>query len=107
MSNNRIEEITSMKDLYRELGNDKDHLIVLKLYFSFCGACLKVMPVFTKATEKYSDRIRFMQADVDDVDGLAEHFDLTNVPTFVSIYKQEVRSRPSKFPCITHLINID
>ncbi|WVZ49360.1 hypothetical protein U9M48_000727 [Paspalum notatum var. saurae] len=65
---------------------DPDKLVVVQFSAEWCPASRKMAPVFSDFAKKFRDAV-FLKVDVDadDMDTIAEEFDVEGVPTFVFI----------------------
>lgn len=76
-------EIRTWKDLESYLaGIDKDSLVVLDCYASWCGPCKSIAPFYSKLSERYTD-VHFLKANIEKVDGISDEFEVTSMPTFI------------------------
>lgn len=53
----------------------------------WCGPCKMLAPVLEAVSEQYKDKVAFYNVDVDDNPGLAEKFEITNIPALVLLKK--------------------
>ena len=85
-------EINSMDEFYHQLAAAKDRLTVVYFYYSYCGSCLQVLPKWKEVVRSHAG-ISFLKVEVKDVVKVVEVFELTQVPTFVALLKQEEINR--------------
>ena len=86
-----VKEIENMKDLYKEL-DDTEEPVILYCYYSFCVACIEGMPGFLKLAESMPNA-KFLKAEVEDVKGIADYFYITHIPTIIAIKDQGEKDR--------------
>ncbi|KAF1965267.1 Cop c 2-like protein [Bimuria novae-zelandiae CBS 107.79] len=78
---------------------DKDTLIVLDCFATWCGPCKMIAPQVVKFSDKYPDA-RFYKIDVDEVPDVAQELGIRAMPTFVLFkngerYKEVVGANPN------------
>lgn len=72
----------------------KNKFILIKASATWCNPCKKIEIPFSKLVdEKLDDNIKVMYVDVDDDDDISTLFNITKLPTFVSIVKGKVVSK--------------
>eukprot|EP00072_Mus_musculus_P055811 XP_006538264.1 PREDICTED: thioredoxin domain-containing protein 8 isoform X1 [Mus musculus] len=74
----RIKNMSELKELFSDAGNK---LVVVEFSAKWCGPCKTIAPVFQAMSLKYQN-VTFAQVDVDSSKELAEHCDITMLPTF-------------------------
>lgn len=64
----------------------KDTLLVVDFHAIWCGACHKVKPDLEKmAARLKKEHVVFLKIDVDEVEDVADEFEIKSLPTFVLI----------------------
>jgi thioredoxin-like negative regulator of GroEL len=61
--------------------------IVMYAWASWCGPCHQVGPLFEKLVQKYSGKVFFLKADVDQCKDMMQQFKLMGVPSFVVFHR--------------------
>uniref|UniRef100_A0A8C6HJ07 Thioredoxin domain-containing protein n=1 Tax=Mus spicilegus TaxID=10103 RepID=A0A8C6HJ07_MUSSI len=90
----RIKNVSELKELFSDAGNK---LVVVEFSAKWCGPCKTIAPVFQAMSLKYQN-VMFAQVDVDSSKELAEHCDITMLPTFQMFkYTQKPCSSPLSF----------
>lgn len=71
------------EDEFRELlVTSEDQLICVDFWATWCGPCRMVAPFFEKLSHEFEDAI-FVKLDVDDVEELADEYEIQVTPTFI------------------------
>ena len=81
-----------MDEFYDQLAAAKDKLTIVYFYYSYCGSCLHILPKWNEVVREHQG-ISFLKVEVKDVMKVVEVFELTQVPTFVALLKQEEINR--------------
>ena len=81
-------EVYNLESLDSELKAADDEFVILMVYFKGCGACKSVEPHFLELIRQH-ENVSFLQADVNDVDGLDDRYEVDNVPTFIAIRQKK------------------
>jgi thiol-disulfide isomerase/thioredoxin len=85
---------TSVKDFSELIGGrnpknvfgellEKNPIVVVKCFSSFCPKCKKVAPDFARLSKKYQDKTLFVDMNVQKFDDITDAFKLQSVPTFL------------------------
>jgi thioredoxin 1 len=78
-----LDDINKWNELY-----ESDNLIVAYFTASWCGPCRLIAPVFESLQNKYQN-IFFIKIDVDDMDELSFHMEISCMPTFIFLKNKE------------------
>ncbi|KAJ4368133.1 thioredoxin trx1 [Neocucurbitaria cava] len=70
------------KSAFDEALNDKESLMVLDCFATWCGPCKVIAPQVVKFSEKYPNA-RFFKLDVDEVPDVAQELGIRAMPTFL------------------------
>jgi len=58
---------------------------------SWCGPCKRIGPLIESFAEQYATSVQILAVDVDEQEDIANHFQITSIPTFVFYQKgQEI-----------------
>lgn len=76
-------------DEYNNLVKTSEKPIVLWFTASWCGPCKKIAPFFYETAKKI-DECYFYVIDIDNLDEIAEAYNITSIPTFVFLKNKEI-----------------
>lgn len=74
---------------FNEVISEKDKLIVLDFWASWCGPCKMLAPIFETVEGKYPNVI-FGKVNVDEEEELARQYGIVSIPTLIFIKNREV-----------------
>ena len=77
-------EITSINTFNNIVKNNINKIIVLKFTASWCGPCQRIKKDYQNLIITFPDII-FTEIDVDEMEKLSEHFEISCMPTFIFI----------------------
>ena len=80
-----IEDIHSEFDLDRLVGDAKGY-VLLDLWAAWCRPCQVMAPAIAAVEETFEGKLSICRMEVDELDELAEGFQIQGVPTFI-LYK--------------------
>ncbi len=73
--------------------------VVIDYWAPWCAPCRMVAPILDKLAEEYAGKIRIAKVNVDENQGLAQHFQIMSIPTLMMIKdKHIVFSQPGALP---------
>ncbi|UJR33289.1 hypothetical protein I4U23_020740 [Adineta vaga] len=78
--------IDKLDELQKQLDDEsnKDKLIVLDFFATWCGPCLRIAPKINDwSTGDFKDDVVFLKSDVDEAEDVAKKYDVEAMPTFV------------------------
>ena len=79
-----VTTISEVEDFEKILNDAGDKLVVVDFFAEWCGPCRMIGPKFEKMSDEFSDII-FLKVDVDEVEEVAENYDVSAMPNFVFI----------------------
>lgn len=77
---NGVLELT--KDNFKSEVLDKDYLIVIDFWATWCGPCQMLSPIVDELSEEFSD-VKFCKINVDEQPDLAMQFGIKSIPTLI------------------------
>lgn len=81
-----LEEWSKLDALKYIIANeDPATLIVIRIFYQFCGACWVSQPVFLDIIARNEKKARWIQMDADRSPGVTGYFNIKKVPTFIAI----------------------
>jgi len=81
--NNRVHEISSVKD-FQDLLNTTKTLLVVDFFAQWCGPCKMMAPIFDQIAQEQPSVV-FAKVDVDAFGELASEYNVSSIPTLVYI----------------------
>ena len=57
--------------------------VVLDVYASWCGPCLKFAPTYEELSNTYGDKFHFLKVNLDTVPEIKDQYGITSLPTFL------------------------
>ena len=61
---------------------DKEGIVIIDFWASWCGPCIKFAPIFEKAAEEYPDVV-FGKVNIDEQQAIATQYGVHSVPTIM------------------------
>ncbi|PAV79385.1 hypothetical protein WR25_20621 [Diploscapter pachys] len=104
----QIHEMSDVVSLETLFKNNKDKLIVIDFFATWCGPCKLIAPKFKKMSDEFS-RVVFAKVDVDECEDIMANYDIKVMPTFILFkdgkqidlvegsIEEELRSKISKY----------
>ncbi|RRD79297.1 thioredoxin [Alloprevotella sp. OH1205_COT-284] len=59
----------------------KDNLLVVDFYATWCGPCKKLAPVLDEVSQEFEGKATIVKVDVDESEDLAVEFGIRTIPT--------------------------
>ncbi|XP_039615325.1 thioredoxin-like [Polypterus senegalus] len=79
-----VKQLKDMSDFNNELKNAGSKLVVIDFSATWCGPCRQIGPFYESLPGVYSDVV-FLKVDVDEAEDVAQHCEISAMPTFVFI----------------------
>jgi thioredoxin 1 len=76
--------VESEEEFDRFLSEGTYTHVLVDFYADWCGPCKRFAPTFEKLKGEYS-KVLFLKVDVDELDNLAQRYDVSAMPTFLLI----------------------
>lgn len=85
-STRAVIEVSSVEELDSFLSLDSEGLVVLDWSAEWCGPCKRIAPDFEKLAKEETS-VKFLHADIDELDESAMKMGISSVPTFLFFKK--------------------
>lgn len=95
----------SSKGNFSELINSETPVLV-DFFATWCGPCHAMAPVLKQLSSEMGEKVRIIKIDVDKNKGIAEHFQIQGVPTFMLFQAGKMKWRQSGGVPIQQLRNV-
>lgn len=66
-----------------EAALQKENLVLVDFFASWCGPCKMLAPIIEQVTKKYQDKITVVKLDVDEHQDIAGKYGIQSVPTLM------------------------
>ena len=66
------------------LTENADKLVIVDFFATWCGPCKQIAPAFEALAAEHSDVV-FIKVDVDELEDIAEQFNVSAMPTFIAV----------------------
>ena len=91
--------VTVTDETFEELVLNSPVPVLVDYWAEWCGPCRMVAPVLEKLAAEYAGKIRVAKVNVDENQGLAQHFRIMSIPTIQMIKERTiVFSQPGALP---------
>lgn|SRR5690606_24145273 len=70
-------------------------LTLVQFHAEWCGPCKAMMPIVEEIKATFGDQIQVLQVDVDQAPEVAQEFYINSVPTFMTMYENDIIWRQS------------
>ncbi|EDO14671.1 hypothetical protein Kpol_325p10 [Vanderwaltozyma polyspora DSM 70294] len=84
-----IVKINELNEFKQKLIDNKNGLSVIDFYATWCGPCRAMAPHLSKFVKEYPN-VSFYKIDVDENPDIAQHCEVTAMPTFVLAKNGEI-----------------
>lgn len=84
----KIVELT--KSNFEKEAMQADTPVVIDFWASWCNPCKMFASVFSEASEKYSDKIKFCKVNVDEQEELSLRFKVMSIPMILILKNGEI-----------------
>lgn len=74
---------------FNDAVSEKDKLIVIDFWASWCGPCRMLSPIMDKLSEELTD-VQFYKVNTDEEPQLAGHFQINSIPTVMMVKDQKL-----------------
>jgi len=64
--------------------------VIVDFYADWCGPCKMLGPLFEKVSGDYTDKVKFVKINVDEVGDIAAEFNVMSIPTLIIVKGGEV-----------------
>ena len=62
---------------------NRDKLTLVDFWAPWCGPCQTMLPIFSKLSRDYSDKIIFARVDIDKNPTIASEYEVFSIPYFI------------------------
>lgn len=86
-------EVSTEKKFYEilEEASDKNRLVVIDFYTSWCGPCKVLGPIFSEvAKEKKDEPVDFLKINCEELEDLSEKYNISSIPTVLYLIDKTV-----------------
>jgi len=80
-SKNIMEVVDKTK--FEEVVLKYEKPVVAKFTASWCGACRQMASIYENAADKYKDKVRFVEVDVDKAEEISKEYEIKGIPAFL------------------------
>ncbi|XP_031780739.1 thioredoxin-2 isoform X2 [Nasonia vitripennis] len=77
-------QVKTAEELKTKLTEAGEKLVVIDFFATWCGPCKMIAPKLDELSQELTDVV-FLKVDVDELEGVAEEYDVNSMPTFVFI----------------------
>ena len=86
-----------MRTEEEEQQMQKEIILLVDFWATWCGPCRMVGPVVAEIAEEYEGKVKVGKVDVDEEDELAERFGVQSIPTIILFKNGEEAARQVGF----------
>ncbi|KAL7294172.1 hypothetical protein TKK_0012195 [Trichogramma kaykai] len=84
-----VHEVQTQEELKTKLTEAGDKLVVIDFYATWCGPCKMIAPKLEELSKETTDVV-FLKVNVDNLEAVAEEYDIHSMPTFVFIKNSQL-----------------
>jgi thioredoxin 1 len=84
------------KNIKSEVSDSKIPVII-KAYATWCGPCIQMTPIFEEVSKLFTDKVKFLELNVDQARDLAIQYGITSIPTMIFIKDGQIVSKETGF----------
>lgn len=84
-----LRQIQSFQEAQHICQTTQDRVIVFDFSATWCGPCQRIYPVLNQLSQQYPQML-FFTVDIDEVNEMAQHFEIQSVPSFKFIYNNKI-----------------
>lgn len=101
----QISSLFELQKLVQECNN-KNHILILDTYASWCGPCKAIAPFFAGLSVNpiFTEWVTFAKVNIDDADEITQHLQITSIPTFYVFHNDIVPSANYTGACKDQLV---
>lgn len=102
-----VHEITS-DDQFNSIihSSKKGSYILIDFFATWCGPCKRIAPTIEKLSETFKN-VTFLKVDVDNMQSLAEKYDIEAMPTFLLLRGGDVKTGDVKTSICNRITGAD
>ena len=96
-SQEKLLSINSMAELQDLITSNEEKLIVLDFWTETCSSCKQLLPLLKEISQSFANTLLFIPIDADEATDLVDAFEITRVPTLVTLKKGAVLDKYTGF----------
>jgi len=85
-----------MSKVIQHISNFEEYLklitessCIVKFTAIWCGPCKRIAPLYERLAAAYSEKVNFLEVDIDYADPITNHENVTSIPLFLFYHKGE------------------
>lgn len=83
-----VHQVKDKDDFDQKLADAGDKLIIVDFFATWCGPCKMIAPKLEAMSQEFTNVV-FLKVDVDEVEELAQCYQISCMPTFIFIKNKE------------------
>ena len=80
-------KIINTKEQFTEEVLNKQGLVLVDFYATWCGPCMMLAPTIDEISEEYKDKVEVVKVNIDDNQELAIKYNIMSIPT-LALFKE-------------------